>query len=235
MTTDLDSSRLTPPKHAHRRATGALALALVALFFVVFGVLSSTIDWPASLDLPAAEGLPLVTAERAGLLTGYWLYFAYSLGIAPLAVLLPGALGARPGPLMTLVVITGVVSAVFRCFGIARWLLAMPALSQTYLSAAPESATREAALVAYSVLNDYGGGVGEILGVTISGAALTALVSVLVFRSGGPVWLAGLGVLAAATLLAGLSSQIFVTIGALAFLGWLLGIATHLLGARPTS
>ncbi len=211
-----------------RRTTAFLAVALVALFFAAFVVLSSAIDWPNSLDLPAAEGLPLVAAETTGLLTGYWLYFAYSLGIAPLAVLLPRALGARSGVLVALIVVTGAISAAFRALGIARWLLAMPALADTYVEAAPGSATREAALVTYTTLNDFGGGVGEILGVTLTGAALAALVSVLVLRTAGPRWLAAVGFLAAVSLLLALVDELFVVVGTTAFLVWLLALAVHL-------
>jgi hypothetical protein len=215
-----------------RRGTAALALALVVVFLTAFAVLSAAIDWPSSLDLPAEEGLPLVASETPGLLTGYWLYFAYSLGIAPLAVLLPRALGARPGVLVTLIVVVGAVSAAFRVLGIARWLLAMPALADTYVGAAPGSAAREAAMVTYTTLNDYGGGVGEILGVTITGAALAVLVSVLVLRTGGPRWLGAVGFVTAASLLLALGSELFVTVGTTVFLVWLLALAVHLL-RRP--
>lgn len=232
--TPLQSPAPVPVDPAGRRVTGLLAVALVVLFFAAFVVLSSAIDWPNSLDLPAGEALPLVAAETPGLLTGYWLYFLYSLGIAPLAVLLPRALGARSGVLVTLIVVTGAVSAVFRAFGIGRWLLAMPALADTYVEAAPGSATREAALVTYTTLNDFAGGVGEILGVTLTGAALAALVSVLVLNVGGPRWLAAIGFLAAVSLLLALVSEFFVTVGTPVFLVWLLAIAGHLLrGPAP--
>lgn len=217
---------------AGRRTTGVLAVALVALFLAAYVVLASAIDWPNSLDLPASDGLPLVAAQTPGLLTGYWLYFAYSLGIAPLAVLLPRALGARPGVLTTMIIVAGALSAGFRMLGIARWLLAMPALADTYVEAPPGSATREAALVTYTTLNDYGGGVGEILGVSLMAGFLVALVSALLLRTGGPRWLAALGVLAAVTLVASVISEVFVTVGTTAFLVWLFALGLDLL-RRP--
>ncbi|MGF1653076.1 MAG: DUF4386 family protein, partial [Actinomycetales bacterium] len=198
-----------------------------------FAVLSSAIDWPASLDLPAAEALPLVAAEESGILLGYSFYLAFSLGIASLAVLLPRAYGWRPGAIVTLVVVAGALSAAFRAIGIGRWLLAMPALADGYLAAAPGSASREAAVVVHTTLNDYLGGVGEVLGVSLTGAAFAALASIALLRHGGPQWLAILGLVTAATLVLAAFSEVFLTVGPTLLLGWLIALGGHLLRVPP--
>jgi hypothetical protein len=241
--TDALAARPSPPASppataSLRRTTALVCFLLVAFFLAAFAVLSSAIDWPASLDLPAAEALPLVAAEESGVLLGYSFYLAFSLGIAPLAVLLPRAYGWRPGAVVTLLVVAGVVSAVFRALGIARWLLAMPALADGYLAAAPGSAAREAALVLYATLNDYLGGVGEVLGVSLTGAAFVGLAGVALLRGGGPRWLAGLGLVTAATLVPAVASDIFITIGPTLLVVWLIAVGAHLLrtpSTRPTA
>jgi hypothetical protein len=212
-----------------RRLTALVCFLAVASNLVAFVVLSSAINWPASLDLPAAEGLPLVAAERSGVLLGYSFYLAFSLSLAPLAALLPRAHGWRPGALVTLVVVSGAVSAVFRAIGIGRWLLAMPALADGYLAAVPGSAEREAALVVYTTLNDYLGGVGEVFGVSLTGAAFVAFASIAVLRDRGPRWLGVLGLVTAATLAPADASELLMTIGPVLLLIWLIASGVHLL------
>ncbi len=67
------------------------------LMYAAFFVLSSSINWPASLDEPASVNLPLVTQERGAVILGYGVYLAYSLLILPLSVMLYFTLKGR-GP-----------------------------------------------------------------------------------------------------------------------------------------
>ena len=82
-------------------------------------------------------------------------------------------------------------------------------------------------------VNEYAGGVGELLGVTLTGALWLALTSAALVRSGRfPNWLGLLGLLAAVLLLPGLASVAGVDIGALpaviggnVLLVWMLALA----------
>ncbi len=215
---------------AGRRVLAAAALATVLVFVAAFVVLSSAINWPASLDLAPEEALPLVVAERSGLLLGYGLYLAYSLAILPLAVLLPRGLGLRPGPLVTLGIVVGVVSAVFRGLGIARWLTAMPVVADSYVTAAPDSATREAAVLSYVTLNEYAGGLGEIFGVALVGGSWLVLLGLAVLRAGGPWWLWSLGLLAGVLNIATAVWVVLATPATLVLLAFLVATAVRLLG-----
>lgn len=222
-----------PTSEVHKRHDGSspgsrrprpvtiLALLAVVTFLVAYAVLASTINWPQSLDLPAAEALRLVVAERQSLLTGYALYLAYSLALVPLAVLLPRSLGFAPGRLLTLGVAVGAISATFRALGIVRWLTAMPPLADVYVAGAPGSATREAATVAYTVLNDYAGGIGELLGVALTGAAWVVLVAAGLRRSGGPNWLVVLSGVTAIVVLSAIVVDGAIAAGTIMFLIWL--------------
>jgi Domain of unknown function (DUF4386) len=92
----------------------------------------------------------------------------------------------------------------------------MPVLAETYVAPGTSDATRQAVEVAYDAFNEYAGGVGELLGVTITGAAWIGLTSIALLRSRRcPNWLGVLGLLATVLLLPGLVSIAGVEVGAL--------------------
>jgi hypothetical protein len=204
------------------------------LMYAAFFVLSSSINWPASLDEPASVNLPLVAQERGAVIVGYGAYLAYSLLILPLSVMLYFALKGRgASPLLAVAAAVGVISALARALGIGRWLFLMPFLAEIYGDPSSSPAAREAVEVAYVAFNEYAGGVGELLGVTLTGALWVGLTSAALLRSGRfPRWLGLLGLLAAALLLPGLLSVAGLDVGSLfAFIGgnvllvWMLALA----------
>jgi len=204
------------------------------LMYAAFFVLNSSIDWPASLDEPASVNLPLITQERGAVVLGYGAYLAYSLLILPLSVMLYFALKGRgASPLLAVAAAAGVVSALARALGIVRWLFLMPSLAEIYLDPDAGEATRATIEVAYTAFNEYAGGVGELLGVALTGALWVGLTSVALLRSGRfPNWLGLLGLLAAGLLLPGLLSvvgldvgSLFAVIGGNVLLVWMLALA----------
>lgn len=211
------------------------------LMYAAFFVLNSSINWPASLDEPAGVNLPLVTEERGAVTVGYGAYLAYSLLILPLSVMLYFALkGREASPLLAVAAAVGVVSALSRALGIGRWLFLMPSLAEIYGDPASSPATREAVEVAYTAFNEYAGGVGELLGVALTGSFWVGLISVALLRSGRfPRWLGLLGLLAAALLAPGLLpvvgldvGSLFAVIGGNVLLIWMLALAVVLF--RPS-
>lgn len=220
------------------RWTVALLVLEPVLMYLAFFVLSGSIDWPASLGEPASVNLPLISEERGAVVLGYGAYLAYSLLLAPLAVMLYFVLGrdGEPSPLLAVAAAVGVASALARALGIGRWLFAMPFLAEIYLDPDSGTATREAVEVAYVALNEYAGGVGELLGVSLTGAFWVGLVSVAVLRSGRfPRWLGVLGLAAGLLLLPGVLSvagldvgPVFAVIGGNVLLAWMVALAAVL-------
>ena len=213
------------------------------LMYAAFFVLSSSINWPASLDEPASVNLPLVTQERGAVILGYGVYLAYSLLILPLSVMLYFTLKGRgASPLLAVAAGVGIVSALARALGIVRWLFLMPILAEIYGDPSSSPAAREAVEVAYAAFNEYAGGVGELLGVALTGALWVGLTSVALLRSGRfPRWLGLLGLLAADLLLPGLLSvagldvgSLFSVIGGNVLLIWMLALAVVLFRNRRT-
>lgn len=90
-----DQPDVCPPRSAHRSPRPRAALFAVAatqfvLMFGAAGVLSSGLGWPQSLDLPAAQALPLIHEQASTVALGYSLYFLSAFLLIPLAVMVGG-------------------------------------------------------------------------------------------------------------------------------------------------
>ena len=199
---------MTTPTLARNRALGGLLIADALLAFAPVAILAPAIGWPASLGQPAATQLAAIAAAPGAVLAGYALYLLYSVLVAPamigLAARLPGGLAS---PIAMTAVVFGALSALARCIGILRWLTVMPALATAHAGADP--AARAQIDVLFSAVTTYGGGIGEVLGVSLFMAlALGVLCVGALLRGGLPRWLAGLGLLSALAL-AALSLPVF--------------------------
>jgi hypothetical protein len=169
---------------------GLLVLVQAFLIFVPMVILGGAIDWPASLDFPPGQVLPLIAANLQGVRLGYGVYLFYSVmwtvmgtAIAWLAVRRVGAFD----PALMLAVGLASASALARAIGIIRWLTASSALADAH--AAP-GADRPAIEAVQLAVNAWGGAIGENLGVAIFAGAWTLVVALLILRHGGlPRWL----------------------------------------------
>lgn len=168
-------------------AAGVIALGFGALMFVPVAVLGAAIDWPASLDEPAAVMMPLLRENAFAVQVGYLVYLAYSILFFP-AIALLGRL-AGDSPLVRVAIVIAAVSTLARGIGILRWLTVLPELAAS--GSSPEL---------FDAINSYGGAIGELLGVSLFGAAAIALTAVGL-RHVLPRWVTVSGVLVAAGLL----------------------------------
>ncbi len=203
---------LTHPLPAHAsagtpsRSTGLGALLIVdaLLSFAPVAILGAAIGWPESLDKPAAEQLAAIAAAPGGVALGYAMYLLYSILVAPVMIgLAARTFGGLNQPLGATVAAFGALSALARSIGILRWLTVMPVLATAHASADP--ALRMQIEWLFTGLTQYGGGIGEVLGVSVFMAASVGVLSVgALLRGGMRRWLAGLGLLSA-LLLAGLA------------------------------
>ncbi len=189
-----------PTRPARAWGLGLFLIAEALLSLVPLAVLGSAIGWPASLDNPAAQQLAAIAAAPGAVSAGYAIYLLYSLLIAPLMIVLAlRTFGSLSHPVAATVVAFGVLSALARAIGILRWLTVMPVLATAHAAADP--AARAPIELVFTAVTTYGGGIGELLGVSLLMAASLGTLCAGALRGGGlPRWLAVAGLVAAAAL-----------------------------------
>ncbi len=183
------------------RITAIVLIATGCLSLAPFPLLGPSIGWPGSLDNPAAAQLTAIGQAPQAVAVGYGVYLLYSLLFLPaLGLAAHRLLYGFSRSLATLVVGFAALSALSRCIGILRWLTVMPELSTAHANA--DAAERAHIERLFNALNSYGGGIGELLGVSVfAGAAMLLLAVGAGLARSVPGSLTGLGLLAAVALL----------------------------------
>jgi hypothetical protein len=196
--TPVDHPSAAPPG----RGLGLLLIADALLSFAPVAVLGAAIGWPASLGKPASEQLAAIAGAPDAVALGYGLYLLYSVLLAPVMIgLAARVFGGLQGATALTVAAFGALSALARAIGILRWLTVMPALAAAHAAAAP--AQRAAIELVFTAVTGYGGGIGELLGVSLFMAIALGLLCAAGWRRGAlPAWLAAPGLVSAALLAA---------------------------------
>jgi hypothetical protein len=190
--------------NARRRGTAVVAIVFVLLIFFPLGILGAALDWPNNLSEDASHNLPLLLEEATSTFWGYFIYLLYSILFLPMgwsfATVVAGP-SLQDSPLVGISTGFAALSAVSRSIGLSRWLFAMPILARMYVDPEVSDTTKEAISVSYEMLNGWGGGIGEILGVSLFAALWVVCVSVLFIRSPEwPSWMGWIGFLVAVDL-----------------------------------
>ena len=209
---------------------GPLAAIILTAQFLLMGlaffVLSTSINWPASLDDPAAISLPRILAQAEAVRLGYGCYLLMALLLIPATAALNERLGLR-GPLAAITLALAVLSAMAKVIGIGRWLFVMPGLAQAYATPGADRAT--IALV-FQTLDSYAGGIGEVIGVGLITGVWTLLMAGAVFVSPGsvPKVLGGLAFVSGLLLLGSIPAWFGVDLGPVLTLSNIVWLATLL-------
>ena len=189
-----------------RLLTGALLILTPIAFNVFFTLLSVTFEYPDILREPTGYVLRHFDAGGSSLVAIWYGFMLTAVLFVPLAILVHKALARENTPYMAVATAFGVVAGVVQFLGLVRWPFLVPYLADTYLDPASSDATRESVAVVFQAFNQYAGvAVGENLGYLFTGL-WTALVALAMFGSPLPFrrWLALLGMVSAAGVLAGI-------------------------------
>lgn len=162
-------------------------------------ILGDAIDWPNSLNFAPKEVLPLILSKIDQVRLGYGVYLIYSLVWAPIGAAVAWVAlssNTRTGTFFTLAIAFVVASAMARAIGIIHWLTASTALAEAHSTATPEVVTSIEMM--QMAVNQWGGAIGELLGVSIFTIFWLISVSVMIIRNDGlPKWLGWAGLIAA--------------------------------------
>jgi len=192
----------TPDRDATRTRSLFLAAGIVLLLqgfslFAPVAVLGSAIQWPDSLDYPAAKMLPLLREQLDAVRLGYGLYLGYSLLFLATGVLTV-RLASRPGPFGALALIAigaAAASALARSIGILRWLTGSVSLAEAHATPGLSEEGRAAIETIQAAVNAWGGAIGEMLGVAAFTAIWAVAAGLLILRDRQlPVWAGVTGV-----------------------------------------
>ncbi len=217
-----------------------LLIAVGLLSFAPLLILGSAIGWPASLGSPAVQQLAAIARAPQAVAAGYGVYLLYSVLILPVMVVVARiAFGGLANAGAVVVVGFAALSALSRSIGILRWLTVMPQLAQQHaLGNANERGNIE---LVFQAVNSWGGGIGELLGVSLfMGLSLgTAMVAAWQSRS-MPRLLVMLGLVTTLLLLGlflpavGLSVKVSVAAAVSALSLWMLATGAWWLKKRTT-
>ena len=185
-----------------------LLIGLPIAFNVTFTLLARSFSYPDILREPAGTILTRFSAGGTRLLVQWWAFALTALLMVPLVVLLSSLF--TDGPLRTLALATGLLSALVQTLGLMRWPFVVPMLARRYLDPNATQGQRDNSELVFDALHRYlGVGVGEHLGYLMTGS-WTLLTGVLVMGSSLlPIWLGWLAIPIGIALL----------IGALEFVG----------------
>lgn len=154
------------PSLTPSRAAGSFLVAEGLLAFAPVAIMAPAFGWPASLGEPAAQQLANIAAHPQAVLWGYGLYLLYSILVAAVGVILAARWGGglhRPWAAAAAGFMA--LSALARAMGILRWLTVMPLLATAH--GAGDAATRAQVALVFDAVHEWGGGIGEVLGVSL--------------------------------------------------------------------
>jgi hypothetical protein len=194
--------------HTGMKGLGALLVGTALLAFAPLAILAPAIGWPASLGAPAGVQLAAIAARPDAVAFGYGVYLLYSMLIAPAMIgLAARVFGGLHGPLASTVAAFAALSALARAIGILRWLTVMPSLAAAH--ARGDAIARGPIEALFGALTAYGGGIGEVLGVSLFMAASVGTLSGAALVRGGMPRALAAGGMVVALMLAALAAPEF--------------------------
>ncbi|WP_338870126.1 DUF4386 domain-containing protein [Spirosoma sp. SC4-14] len=171
---------------------GNLLIAGVSLVIVPYMALTMLFDYPNILRYE--PGIILTRFHQGGsLLIGVWWFFAISGLVLLQAYIRIGQRLEPEEPDLRWATTLGVISGIVQIIGLLRWPFVVPVLAAQYVQAT-DPATRQATVVVFTVIHQYGGVVlGEHLGQLLT-ISYTVLLSMALRRlTLFPRWISYLG------------------------------------------
>lgn len=154
-------------------ATVSAAVLLILLpvaLNAAFAALAAKFDYPDTIRRPTAEVLEQFRQDGPALVLLWWAFAMTAVLLAPLALLLAGALDGAHPLLLSLGSTVGVLAALVQVLGLIRWPFLVPHLARVAGEPDAPEARKEAVDLLFQSFNRYlGMAVGEHLGYLFTG------------------------------------------------------------------
>lgn len=174
------------------RLIGWLLLIGVALVFVPYTTLTIIFDYPVILRLDPGLVLTRFHAGGPTLILTWWLFAVGGLPLLVAYVLIGQQLDARHRSVRWATTL-GVISGIVQIIGLLRWPFVVPVLATHYVNST-DIATKQAVVVAFEVIHQYGGVVlGEHLGQLLTILYTVVMSAVFARLRQMPHWVSWLG------------------------------------------
>lgn len=184
--------------------TGAIAL------FIPYNMLIAMFEYP---DILRQSTAAILTKFHEGGETLIWTWFAFAVTGLPLlpAYIMLGQKLERQTSIARMATTLGVVGLIVQMIGLLRWTFVVPVLADSFVHATDEP-TREAAIMAFKTIHQFGGVIlGEHLGQLFT-IAWTVMISYALLRTKMiSTWAAYVGYAASAIYLAA-QLELFATV-----------------------
>lgn len=144
---------------------GTLLILFICALNIPYTLLAMNFDYDDVLREPAGEVLTKFAAGGSSLVLTWFAFGLGALLFVPLAGLIRRVFPADETPFLAEATTAGILSGLLQGFGLMRWAFVIPGIAATYTNPESSPVMKEAALMAYTVVHQYGGVVvGEHLG-----------------------------------------------------------------------
>jgi Domain of unknown function (DUF4386) len=226
------------------KTTGILFILLVVLLNIPYLLLVQNFEYDDILRQPVEYVLTRFHAGGTGLILTWLVFGLAALLFVPASMLLHQIIAHENIAYLPIATFMGALSGILQCIGLLRWVFVIPILSNLYLDPKTTPTMREAVIVVYQAVHQYGGVViGEYLGQILL-ACWTFGVGIAMLRSSlfkswiaclglmtVPLWLLGQGELLM-TVIPTMSVPSTASIGFMVWEVWLLIVGIFLLRYR---
>lgn len=148
-----------------RKLAGIIFVAIPVLINIPYAMLIATFQYPDILRHPAGEILAKFHEGGPRLVLTWWAFGIVGIPLIYSVIGLHSLLEREDTPYLMSGTICGVIALLAQFLGLLRWTFVVPTLADAYVNPASSQSTREAAIIAFQAIHQYGGVViGEHIG-----------------------------------------------------------------------
>jgi len=149
---------------SHKLA-GIILVAVPILINLPYTLLMVNFQYPDILRQPPSEILLQFHEAGTGLVLTWWAFGIIGIPLIYSVIILHSLLQRADTPYLVPVTVCGVISLLAQLVGLLRWTFVVPVLADAFVDPASSQATKDAAVIAFQAVHQYGGVViGEHIG-----------------------------------------------------------------------